>query len=71
MGKFSGLLKRIKNWFTKDVKNPYLIVDPPNPYLRYNDPKIIDPYYGVPEQLRPDRSRHLDEFSRVKITRPN
>ena len=47
MGKFSGLLKRVKNFFTND-KNKFRI---------YNEPSKLDPYYGIPSQLRPDRSR--------------
>ena len=47
MGKFSGLLKRVKNFFTND-KNIFRI---------YNDPSLLDPYYAIPSQLRPDRSK--------------
>ena len=47
MGKFSGLLKRVKNFFIDD-KNKYRI---------RNDPRLLDPYYGIPSQLRPDRSK--------------
>lgn len=51
MGKFGGLLKRIKNFFNKDDKNKY---------FHYNDPDLIDPgrrfremITTIPDDFRP------------------
>lgn len=46
MGKFGGLLKRIKNF----IKGP-LPFNPETDPGRYD--KKYDPYHGLPEQLRP------------------
>ena len=54
MGKFGGILKRIKDFFNKDDKNKYLI---------YNDPNLIDPGRKFREMLE---TKIPDDFIRQK-----